>query len=72
VWEQNIPKLGIFSNTPPENRLKITPIGRSHADYYVVMVVKNFNSKYAVLNGINKKLIFPSVIECKGTVKATE
>jgi hypothetical protein len=36
------------------------------------MVVKNFNSKYAVLNGINKKLIFPSVIECKGTVKATE
>ena len=42
---------------PPENRSKITPIGRNHADYYVVIVVKNFNSKSVVLNGINKKKI---------------
>ena len=41
----------------PENRSKITPIGRNHADYYVVIVVKNFNSKSVVLNGINKKKI---------------
>ena len=35
--------------SPPENRPKITPMGRSHADDYVVIVVKDFNSKYAVL-----------------------
>jgi hypothetical protein len=49
VWEQNIPKLGIFSNTPPEKRSIITSFGKNNADYYIVSVVKNFNSKYAVL-----------------------
>ena len=40
---------------PVENHSKITPIGRNDADYYVVIVVKFFNSKCAVLNGINRK-----------------
>lgn len=39
---------------PTENHSKITPICRSHADYYVVIVVKNFNPESADLNGINK------------------
>ena len=34
---------------PTENQSKITPICRSHADDYIVIVVKDFNSKYAVL-----------------------
>ena len=50
---------------PTENHSKITPICRSHADCYVVIVVKNFNPKSVVLNGFNKKKVD---VSCEGNI----